>query len=82
VHLPTREKAGLPYLRLHDLRHQFCSTLLASGRSVKYVQTVAGHADASTTLNIYGWLLPGEDEAAVADLEKWLGLEEAALYAA
>lgn len=82
VHLPTRQRAGLPTLRLHDLRHQFCSTLLASGRSVKYVQTVAGHADASTTLNIYGWLLPGEDEAAVADLEKWLGLEEAALYAA
>jgi integrase len=82
VHQPTRERAGLLTLRLHDLRHQFCSTLLASGRSVKYVQTVAGHADASTTLNIYGWLLPGEDEAAVADLEKWLGMEEWGFYAA
>jgi len=82
VHIPTRVKAGLPTLRLHDLRHQFCSTMLASGRSVKYVQTVAGHADASTTLNIYGWLIPGEEDAAVADLEKWLGLEERALYAA
>ncbi len=80
VHQPTRVKAGLPALRLHDLRHQFCSQMLASGRSVKYVQTVAGHADASTTLNIYGWLLPGEEEAAIADLEKWLGMETRAIY--
>lgn len=80
VHQPTRTRAGLPTLRLHDLRHQFCSQMLASGRSVKYVQTVAGHADASTTLNIYGWLLPGEEEAAVADLEKWLGMETRAIY--
>jgi len=55
---------------------------LSSGRSIKYVQTVAGHVDASTTLNTYAWLMPGEDEKAVADLEGWLMLEERALYAA
>lgn len=82
VHVPTREKAGLPKLRLHDLRHQYCSTLLASGCTVKFVQTVAGHVDASTTLDTYGWLMPGEEEKAVTELEDWLGLEDAALYCA
>lgn len=44
-----REKAGLPHLRLHDLRHQFASLLVNSGRSLYEVQQVLGHSDPSVT---------------------------------
>jgi site-specific recombinase XerD len=45
----VRNAAGLPKLRLHDLRHQFASMLVNAGRSLYEVQAVLGHADSSTT---------------------------------
>ena len=36
-------------LRLHDLRHSFCSAAIASGASLYEVQHLVGHADASMT---------------------------------
>jgi integrase len=45
----VRNAAGLPNMRLHDLRHQFASMLVNAGRSLYEVQAVLGHADSSTT---------------------------------
>ena len=39
-----RKKAGLPHLRIHDLRHQFASFLVNSGRSLYDVQVILGHS--------------------------------------
>jgi len=44
-----REKAGLPELRIHDLRHQFASFLVNSGRTLYEVQKILGHSSASVT---------------------------------
>lgn len=45
----ARQQAGLPELRLHDLRHSFASFLVNAGRSLYEVQTLLGHANARTT---------------------------------
>ena len=42
-------KAGLPHMRLHSLRHAFCSFAVASGASLYAVQNLVGHANVSTT---------------------------------
>ena len=39
-----RNKAGLPHLRAHDLRHQHASLLVNSGRSLHEVQKILGHS--------------------------------------
>lgn len=44
-----RAKAGLPHLRLHDLRHQAASNLINSGSSLYVVQQILGHSDPSVT---------------------------------
>jgi len=44
-----RKKAGLPWLRIHDLRHQFASFLVNSGRTLCEVQQILGHSDPSVT---------------------------------
>lgn len=44
-----RKKAGLPKLRLHDLRHQFASFLVNDGQSLYTVQQILGHSDPSVT---------------------------------
>lgn len=45
-----RLKAGLPHLRLHDLRHQFASFLVNGGRTLYEVQQILGHSDPKVTM--------------------------------
>ena len=45
----VREAAGLPNLRLHDLRHSYASTLVNNGVSLYDVQQLLGHRSITTT---------------------------------
>jgi integrase len=82
VWVPTRAGAGLPHLRVHDARHHVATILLSQGHSVKVVQRMLGHATAAILLDVYASVTKqGEDEAAVY-LDRWLGKEECAVYAA
>ena len=49
VWMRIRKEAGLPNLRLHDLRHQYASFLVNSGRSLYEVQQILGHSDPTVT---------------------------------
>ncbi|MEU0490809.1 site-specific integrase [Nocardiopsis sp. NPDC006139] len=64
-------RAGLPPIRLHDLRHGAATLLLAAGTHVKVVQETLGHSRVSTTLDVYTSVLPElfhESAQAVAEL--------------
>ncbi len=45
----ARVRAGLPDVRVHDLRHSFASLLINQGRSLYEVQRILGHAQVKTT---------------------------------
>ena len=63
--------AGLPKIRLHDLRHSYASAALKSGVSPKIVSERLGHTNAAFTMQTYMHVIPGMDAAAanqVADL--------------
>lgn len=45
----VRVAAGLPDLRLHDLRHSFASVGLARGDALPIIGAILGHADVKTT---------------------------------
>ncbi len=51
--LPALERAGLPQLGIHVLRHSAAAAMIRSGASPKTVQTVLGHASAAFTLTVY-----------------------------
>lgn len=52
------EKAGLPVIRFHDLRHSTATALLVLGTNPKIVQEVLGHSAISITMDIYSHVLP------------------------
>ena len=54
----TVKAAGLPDMRFHDLRHWCASLLISYGAPSKAIQEILGHAKITTTLDIYGHLLP------------------------
>lgn len=54
--LKTLDRAGLPKIRFHDLRHTTASLLLNHGVPVIVVSKMLGHADASITLKVYAHL--------------------------
>ena len=45
----ARKRAGLPDVRIHDLRHSFASFLINAGRSIYEVQKILGHTQIKTT---------------------------------
>jgi integrase len=60
----VRDQAGFPQVRLHDLRHMHATQLLAAGVPVRTVSGRLGHANAATTLNVYGHFLEASDRQA------------------
>jgi len=62
------KRAGLPDMRLHDLRHTH-ATLLNVKHPLKALQERLGHEDIQTTLTYYVHSKPEDDIAIVRDLQ-------------
>ena len=45
----ARKRAGLPDVRMHDLRHSFASNLVNAGQSIYVVGKLLGHSQVKTT---------------------------------
>jgi len=56
-------------LRFHDLRHTCATLLIAAGAHAKLVQERLGHSSITTTLNLYGHVLPTTEAALVDALD-------------
>jgi integrase len=59
-------KAGLPKIRLHDVRHSYATAALAAGVPAKVVSERLGHANIAITMDTYSHVLPGMDERAAS----------------
>ena len=70
VWVPGVKAAGLNGLRFHDLRHSHAAMLIAAGEHPKLISARLGHSTIRTTLDTYGHLLPGLDEAAADRLDQ------------
>jgi integrase len=67
--------AGVPRVRLHDLRHTWASLALAAGVNPKVVSERLGHATVSFTLDTYSHVMPGLQEDAAARVAALVGLD-------
>jgi hypothetical protein len=64
------EAAGLPRIRLHDVRHSYATAALKAGISPKVISERLRHSSAAFTLQTYTHVIPGMDEAAADTVAK------------
>lgn len=64
---------GYEDLRFHDLRHTHASLMLAAGEQLHVVQQRLGHEKPSTTADIYGHAIPGQQRAAADRFDNLFG---------
>jgi integrase len=62
--------AGLPRIRLHDVRHSYATAALAAGIPAKVVSERLGHATIAITMDTYRHVLPGLDEQAAGQVAR------------
>lgn len=69
----AQAKAGklLEGVTLHTFRHTHAAVLIAQGVDILAVSRRLGHANVRITLELYGHLLPGQDERAAAAMERF-----------
>jgi integrase len=72
---PLLRKAGLPNIRLYDLRHSHATLLMAAGEHPKVVQERLGHATIQLTLDTYTHVVEGLQQRASERLEALLSNE-------
>jgi integrase len=65
-------KAGLPRLRVNDLRHSTATLLLDEGTHPKIVQDLLGHSTIAMTLDLYSQVTPRLQDEATAKLQQML----------
>jgi integrase len=76
----VRASVGEP-CTFHDLRHTHAALLIAQREHPKVIQERLGHASIKTTLDTYGHLFDGLDEAAAERLDaSWHGSSVDALW--
>ena len=67
------EAAGLPALRIHDLRHTTATLLLTQEVHPRVVMETLGHSQISLTLDTYSHVLPGLQAEAAHRMQEALG---------
>lgn len=66
------QRAGLPDLRFHDLRHSNGTIMASAGIPLKVIQERLGHSDPRTTLQFYGHATPAMGKEAARKLNALL----------
>ncbi len=66
-------RAGLPRIRVHDLRHSAATLLLEEGMHPRVVAERLGHSTPSLVLNVYGHVTERMQTEATATLDRVLG---------
>lgn len=64
-----REPVLLPHFTAHNLRHTFCTRFCENETNLKVIQEIMGHADISTTMNVYNEATKEKKKASILNLE-------------
>ena len=65
----AEEKAGLPHIRVHDLRHSYASMLINKGIDIQVISRLMGHGSTDITYKIYSHFYPETNYSAIEGID-------------
>lgn len=68
------EKAKIPKIRFHDLRHTHATLLLSKGVNIKVISERLGHSNIRITLDTYSHMLPTMQKDAIEKLDSMINI--------
>jgi site-specific recombinase XerD len=68
----AQARAGVRRQRFHDMRHAFATPLLDAGEEIAVISKMLGHADHSTTVDVYSHLSTERSRVAAARIDSLL----------
>lgn len=71
----NRSAELLPHFSCHSLRHTICARLCEVEDNVKFIQEFMGHADITTTMDIYAEFSAEKKQEKVTTLSKKINME-------
>ncbi len=66
------KKHKLPPVGLHELRHTYCTILIASGVDVKTTQSAMGHSDSRMTMEVYTHVVDDKKKSISSAIDSYL----------
>ena len=63
-----REPVLIPHFSCHHLRHTFCSRFCENETNLKVIQSIMGHANIETTMDIYAEVTDAKKQEAIENL--------------
>lgn len=73
-HYPLINRAGVPRITFHDLRHTAATLGLLAGTNPKVIQEMLGHKSISVTMDIYSHVMPSTHRAAANAIAASVGM--------
>jgi integrase len=67
------KRIDIPKVTVHGLRHTFISLLISKGIDIVTVADLAGHSQASTTVNMYAHSLQSKKAEAISEISDLIG---------
>ena len=64
-------RSGLPKVTVHSLRHTYASLMIADGTPLVVVSKALGHAQPSTTANIYAHVIASAEAKAMETFDRF-----------
>ena len=64
-----RKPVLIRHFSVHNLRHTFCTRFCENETNIKVIQDIMGHADISTTMNIYAKATESQKKESFDNLE-------------
>ena len=67
--LEGRQPVLVPHFSAHSLRHTFCTRFCENETNLKMIQSIMGHSDIRTTMNIYAEAMEEQKRQSMKNLE-------------
>lgn len=68
--------AGLPHIRVHDLRHSYASMLINKGTDIAVISRLMGHGSPAITYGIYSHFYPETNYKAIEGIDDQIDLPD------